>query len=166
MSALGQKQTFAVQNGMSALPPIADMCSATRHVRCANSGHSVRLDLSYRSCSQSVLQANPYWPVVFRIFLHACKIGNREAGPARSRLSRCRCTQLGCSGMLTLAVIGLLNFCDTLVSGATPRALCSVVLGLSTAADDGYSRRANEQRGGDHKRCASAEQKRVRLPGE
>ena len=41
-----------------------------------------------------------------------------------------------------------------------------VVLGLSTAADDGYSRRANEQRGGDHKRCASAEQKRVRLPGE
>ena len=25
MSALGQKQTFAVQNGMSALPPIADI---------------------------------------------------------------------------------------------------------------------------------------------
>jgi hypothetical protein len=33
MSALGQKQTFAVQNGMSAFPPIADMCGATRHVR-------------------------------------------------------------------------------------------------------------------------------------
>jgi hypothetical protein len=33
MSALGQKQTFAVQNVMSALPPIADMCSATRNVR-------------------------------------------------------------------------------------------------------------------------------------
>jgi hypothetical protein len=33
MSALGQKQTDAVQNGMSALPPIADICSATRHVR-------------------------------------------------------------------------------------------------------------------------------------
>ena len=33
MSALGQKQTFAVQNGMSALPPKADMCGATRHVR-------------------------------------------------------------------------------------------------------------------------------------
>jgi hypothetical protein len=30
--ALGQKQTFAAQNGTSALPPIADMCSATRHV--------------------------------------------------------------------------------------------------------------------------------------
>jgi|GEM_PF-924030 hypothetical protein len=28
MSALGQKQTYAVQNGMSALPPKADMCVA------------------------------------------------------------------------------------------------------------------------------------------
>ncbi len=33
MSALGQKQTFAVQKSMSALPPKADMCSATRYVR-------------------------------------------------------------------------------------------------------------------------------------
>jgi hypothetical protein len=33
MSALGQKRTFAAQTGMSALPPKADMCSATRHVR-------------------------------------------------------------------------------------------------------------------------------------
>src|SRR5262245_30802469 len=33
MSALGQKQTYAVQNGMSALPPKADMCGATRDVR-------------------------------------------------------------------------------------------------------------------------------------
>ena len=40
MSALGQKQTCAVQLGMSALPPIADICSALAHVRlCANSGH-------------------------------------------------------------------------------------------------------------------------------
>jgi hypothetical protein len=30
---LGHKQTFAVQNGMSALPPKADMCGATRDVR-------------------------------------------------------------------------------------------------------------------------------------
>ena len=33
MSALGQKQTFAPQEVMSALPPKADMCSATRDVR-------------------------------------------------------------------------------------------------------------------------------------
>ena len=32
MSALGQKQTFAAQNGMSALTPIADMCSARADV--------------------------------------------------------------------------------------------------------------------------------------
>ena len=32
MSALGHKQTFAVQTVMSALPPIADMCSALAHV--------------------------------------------------------------------------------------------------------------------------------------
>ncbi|MGB6585332.1 MAG: hypothetical protein WBE93_05155, partial [Pseudolabrys sp.] len=33
MSALGQKRKFAVQNGMSALPPKADMCGAKRDVR-------------------------------------------------------------------------------------------------------------------------------------
>ena len=33
MSALGQKQTCAAQNGMSALPPKADMCSALADVR-------------------------------------------------------------------------------------------------------------------------------------
>jgi hypothetical protein len=30
---LGQKQTFALQQVMSALPPIADMCGAKRDVR-------------------------------------------------------------------------------------------------------------------------------------
>ena len=33
MSALGQKQTCAVQNAMSALPPIADMRSAKTKAR-------------------------------------------------------------------------------------------------------------------------------------
>jgi hypothetical protein len=33
MSALGQKQTFAAQNGMSALPPKADILRAERDVR-------------------------------------------------------------------------------------------------------------------------------------
>ena len=33
MSALGQKQTFAAQKVMSALPPKADMCGATGDVR-------------------------------------------------------------------------------------------------------------------------------------
>src|SRR5262245_29812541 len=33
MSALGQKRTFAMQQGMSALPVKADICGATRDVR-------------------------------------------------------------------------------------------------------------------------------------
>jgi hypothetical protein len=33
MSALGHKRTYAVQKGMSALPPIADICSAQAYVR-------------------------------------------------------------------------------------------------------------------------------------
>jgi len=33
MSALGQKQTFAPQKVMSALPPKADICSGPVHVR-------------------------------------------------------------------------------------------------------------------------------------
>jgi hypothetical protein len=33
MSALGQKRTFRSAIGMSALPPKADMCDATRDVR-------------------------------------------------------------------------------------------------------------------------------------
>jgi len=33
MSALGQKQTRALQNGISALPPEADICGAKRNVR-------------------------------------------------------------------------------------------------------------------------------------
>ena len=33
MSALGHKQTYAAQNGMSVLPPKADICSANTDVR-------------------------------------------------------------------------------------------------------------------------------------
>ena len=33
MSALGQKQTYAVHQPLSALPPKADICSALAHVR-------------------------------------------------------------------------------------------------------------------------------------
>src|SRR5262245_23556303 len=39
MSALGHKRTYAVQKVMSALPPKADMCGATRCPLWANSGH-------------------------------------------------------------------------------------------------------------------------------
>jgi hypothetical protein len=40
LSTLGHKQTFAAQKAMSVLPPKADMCRATRHVRFTpTSGH-------------------------------------------------------------------------------------------------------------------------------
>jgi hypothetical protein len=45
MSALGQKRTFAVQNSMSALPPIADMCRAlgdVRYVPCVDGSELAR----------------------------------------------------------------------------------------------------------------------------
>ena len=42
MSALGQKRTFCGAKVMSALPPIADMCSALAPCPlCANSGHQL-----------------------------------------------------------------------------------------------------------------------------
>ena len=41
MSALGHKQTFAVQYVMSALPPKADMCGALAYVRFVPSGHTL-----------------------------------------------------------------------------------------------------------------------------
>jgi hypothetical protein len=46
MSALGQKQTYAVQKSMSALPPRADMCSARGDV-----GYGPKADIAYEICS-------------------------------------------------------------------------------------------------------------------
>ena len=59
MSALGQKQTFAAQNVMSALPPKADMCVHCGCPLCANSGHGhaargTRVSISFRSSEKSI----------------------------------------------------------------------------------------------------------------
>src|SRR5215470_1211865 len=70
MSALGQKQTYAVQNGMSALPPIATakadfphVCftPTSRHVHCnsscllwANSGHLATAHAALRTARSSM----------------------------------------------------------------------------------------------------------------
>ena len=45
MSALGQKQTCAVQNGMSALPPIADIV-ARHYSTCGSSTFSMSVGSS------------------------------------------------------------------------------------------------------------------------
>ena len=53
MSALGHKQAFALQWAMSALPPKADMCSATRNVRFGPIADVARYSIisSARACS-------------------------------------------------------------------------------------------------------------------
>ena len=55
MSALGQKQTFAAQKGMSPLPPKADMCDAKINVRLvpkADIGHCRDGSLNFKFCTQ------------------------------------------------------------------------------------------------------------------
>ena len=53
MFALGQKQTFAMQTVMSALPPKADMCGATQGCPlCAKSGHYMKKALTILSLTE------------------------------------------------------------------------------------------------------------------
>jgi hypothetical protein len=68
MSALGHKQTIALQNVMSALPPKADMCSATAHV-CF--GPKADIASSYRAAmsgSFHVLSNNGFSPLGVRVW--------------------------------------------------------------------------------------------------
>src|SRR5262245_655661 len=54
MSALGQKQTFAVQTAMSASLPKADICSAQAHVRYGPKA-DIRLSLRLGIYSEAIL---------------------------------------------------------------------------------------------------------------
>ena len=61
MSAKGHKQTFRGAEVMSALPPIADMCSATRHVRfvpkadiLARAGRTFAAFIDLQSCPRGL----------------------------------------------------------------------------------------------------------------
>jgi hypothetical protein len=60
MSALGQKQTCTMQNAMSALPPKADMCSATRNARYV----PIAAILMFNSITSSPSDSpfHPVWP--------------------------------------------------------------------------------------------------------
>jgi hypothetical protein len=53
-SALGQKQTYAVQKGMSALPPKADMCAAAWDVR-----YGPKADIGHRGSSGMLNEKQP-----------------------------------------------------------------------------------------------------------
>jgi hypothetical protein len=60
MSALGQKQTFALQKDMSALPPKADICGATRDVRLVPSDIAYVLTSLQRQRDDRLQQAGAY----------------------------------------------------------------------------------------------------------
>ena len=53
MSALGHKQTCAAQKGMSALPPIADICDALGRVSTLLSAERP-IDIGFGSTAQKV----------------------------------------------------------------------------------------------------------------
>ena len=60
MSALGQKQTCAVQNGMFALPPKADMCIAVAGVRFVPIADICSLDDDVHALQKSVWDTQAY----------------------------------------------------------------------------------------------------------
>src|SRR5262252_7857320 len=71
MSALGQKQTFAAQNGMSALHPKADMCGATRDVRFgpeADICAAAKLSYSITSSARASSDCGTVSPSAFAVF--------------------------------------------------------------------------------------------------
>src|SRR5215475_13165504 len=59
MSALDQKQICAVHQPMSALPPIADMCCATRDVRLGPKADRPSLDHSVRAYQEGLRDRKP-----------------------------------------------------------------------------------------------------------
>ena len=90
MSALGYKRTFCDANAMSALAPIADMCSATRYVRFVP-----KADISlFDHLGQSELPRQPlvmhaahvvHLPVAFALGNLDPHVGQRNVGAVKVR---------------------------------------------------------------------------------
>jgi len=76
MSALGQKQTYAAHNCMSALPPKADMCSALAHVCFGPEADIMTYSItsSARCCSDSDT-SSPSAFAVFRLITSRYSVG-------------------------------------------------------------------------------------------
>ena len=90
MSALGHKRTFAVQNGMSALPPIADICSALTHVRFVPIADIISFDHLVGGDNQAGGRVNPKAFAVLRLravsyFVGACTGSSAGLAPRRIR---------------------------------------------------------------------------------
>jgi hypothetical protein len=71
MSALGQKQTYAVQNVMSALPPIADICSAQADVRFVPIADIAKY-LSAADCSEALHDCSSFFADSCQLETVAC----------------------------------------------------------------------------------------------
>jgi hypothetical protein len=80
MSALGQKQTFAPQTGMSALPPKADICSALAYEACA-------VDQKRKKHQTPNLQTRPWTPRLKRN-ARSGMYGKRLDAPAMSSIEK------------------------------------------------------------------------------
>ena len=83
MSALGQKRTCAMQNVMSAFPPIADMCSAQADVRFVPiadiAAHSI---ISSASARIDVGNTIPKLFAVFRLITSSNFVGSSAGSSA------------------------------------------------------------------------------------
>ena len=88
LSALGQKRTCAVQKAMSALPPIADMCSANTDVRfvpIADIAHFIRSPRRRVRAAASG-QSRPSALAVLRLMTNSYLVGAVPADRPASRL--------------------------------------------------------------------------------
>jgi hypothetical protein len=82
MSALGHKRTFAVQNGMSALLPKADMCSALGDVRFVPIADMSGICVSKKPRAFRPRVSRPHIKLIRRL---ACASCASQADPKRRR---------------------------------------------------------------------------------
>ena len=95
MSALGQKRTFAVQNSMSALPPIADMCGAKRDARFGPKADIARYSITSSARASSCGgRVRPSAFAVLRLGGDPCHCRN-TFDPVRPFIDRPRCQNCG-----------------------------------------------------------------------
>ena len=107
MSALGQKRTFAAQKVMSALPPKADMCGATRHVRFVPIADIGRLPprshvgmFTWRRGPFPAQKRDRYGGNYSDLFLRSAEIRNRTRGHQTVVIRRL-------AGVMLLSLFGL-----------------------------------------------------------
>src|SRR5262245_57463231 len=94
MSALGQKQTYAVHQAMSALPPKADMCSAIPDVRFGPKADIAEQHGARRVIFCALLASTPVRPHYSEDLLPTAVVPNPSAARPRFRSSRAAAVRL------------------------------------------------------------------------